>query len=164
MAKKGVGVRADEVEEAAHHQGAGRDREHDAERADPGGGEDHRAEEAGEDRGLTHRAGEEADEGVPGGEPGSAGRVEGLRQRLRSGEAEAGEPGGAADRVRRGVGGDPDAVSGEVARVGEEEEGAGGERRVEDVEAAAAEDLLADDHAEGDAERHLPERHGGGAG
>ena len=59
------------------------------------------------------------------------------------------------------VRGDPDAVSGQIGRIGEEQESAGGERRVQDVETAAPEDLLAHHHAEADAQRHLPERHGG---
>ena len=49
-----------------------------------------------------------------------------------------------------------------MRRVGEEEEGACHESRVEEVHAAAAEDLLADDDSEGYGQRHLPQRRGDG--
>ncbi len=45
-----------------------------------------------------------------------------------------------------------------MRRVGEEQECPGGKRRVEDVHADAAENLLADDHSEGDAHGDREER------
>ncbi|MCY1506445.1 hypothetical protein D9M68_406960 [compost metagenome] len=52
----------------------------------------------------------------------------------------------------------PYLVTGNLRRIGEEEEGAAGQGGVEEVLASAAEDFLAQHHAEADAQRHLPER------
>ena len=52
----------------------------------------------------------------------------------------------------------PDCVTGNLRRIGKEQEGPAGKRRVEEVLAGTAEDLLADDHTEADPERDLPQR------
>jgi hypothetical protein len=77
------------------------------------------------------------------------------------------EGGGAGEAVGLGsreVGGDPGAVARDLAGVGEEQEGAGDQGGVEDVHPGAAEDLLADDDAEDDAEGDLPQRDRGREG
>ena len=56
-----------------------------------------------------------------------------------------GEGGRAGEPVHRR----PDRVAGHLRRVGEIEEGAAGQGRVEEVLARAAEDFLADDYTEG---------------
>ncbi len=68
--------------------------------------------------------------------------------------------GGNTQRCRAAVAVDwhPDRVAGHLHRVGEIQERAADQRRVEEVLAGAAEHFLADHDAEADAERHLPER------
>jgi hypothetical protein len=71
-------------------------------------------------------------------------------------------PSAATTRQRRraavAVDGGPHGVTGELRRVGKVQEGAPGQRRVEEVLARAAEHFLADHDAEADAQRRLPER------
>ncbi len=68
-----------------------------------------------------------------------------LRQRRRAGET---------------VRGGPHQIAGDLRRIGEEQEGAAGQRRVEEVAPGAAEDLFGHHHAEGDAQRGLPQWQG----
>ena len=63
--------------------------------------------------------------------------------------------GGPRETVDRG----PDRVARHIGRIGEVEEGAAGQGGVQEVLPGAAEDLLADHHAEGNAQGDLPQRH-----
>ena len=82
---------------------------------------------------------------------GALGTLDGLEHR------DVAERGGAAVAVGRSAGRDPHRVPGDLGRIGKEQEDPRRERRVQHVVARAAEDLLADDDAEGDADRDLPE-------
>src|SRR5690606_1964206 len=50
----------------------------------------------------------------------------------------------------------PDSITGNLRRVGKEQERASGQRRVEEVLACPTEDFLADHYAEADAQGYLP--------
>ena len=113
-----------------------------------------RADQAGERGGLAHRPRFEADEGLHPGERllgERAAHLPHLRQQRRPGKA---VDGGA------GRDGGPHLVARNVRRIGEEQERARGECRVDEVHPGAAEHFLAQHHAEADAERRLPQRRG----
>jgi hypothetical protein len=61
-------------------------------------------------------------------------------------------------RAAVAVDGGPHGVAGQLCRVGEVQEGAARQRRVEEVLAGAAEHFLADDDAEADTQGRLPQR------
>ena len=67
-----------------------------------------------------------------------------------------GQPGRPADAVGAGLGRHPDLVPRDLGGIGKEEEGPGGQRRVQDIHSRPPEDLLADDDPEGNAQGHLP--------
>ena len=107
-------------------------------------------EQAGQGRGLAHRPGDRAEKGL-GPAP-----VERLQNLPRLGGGQSGQRRGAADAAHGG----PHLVAGHLGRVGEKEKGPGGQGRVHEIAADPAEHLLGEDHAETDAERHLPQGDG----
>ena len=81
-----------------------------------------RPREAGESRGLAHRPGYETDKGV---RPGDSGVEDALAF-----HRGAGKLGGATDAVGAGGSDYPDRIAGDIGRIGEEEKGSRGQRRV----------------------------------
>ena len=142
-----IGVRTDPVEQrgkadhADHHAGD------DAPGGDP---HQHQNPAAGQDdqrAGLADRTRHQAEEGVPPAQPVGHHRVDAPR-------GGGGEGGGARVAVHR----HPHLIPRHEGGVGEEQEGARHQGRIHEVLAGAAEDLLAQHHAEADPQRRLPQR------
>ncbi len=118
------------------------DADHGPPGPDPGADQDHCAHQA--EQGATSRPStrDEADECLP---PQLAPKSPSAACR-RQLPAQPGRAGESVDTDE--VGRDPGFIAGDLGRVGEEEEGACRQRRVEEVHPGAAEDLFADQHAE----------------
>ena len=138
---------AGQVADAAHEEGAQHAGAHDLPAGDARPDQEDGAEQDGDHGRLTDGAGDRADEEVP--ETGAVLRG-GAVQRERGGAGEA-----VHELLARFVV-DPAAGAGHIVRIGEEEESARQDRRVDDVHARAAEDLLAEDDRERDGDREHP--------
>ena len=150
MPPGGIFRHAERLEQIAHRQSAGEYRNHRAPRGDAREEQDGGADEDGQRRGLAERSGDESQEGVQRRESHRAGRAELLEGR------------GTGDAVNMRAHHRPVGIPHRFARhrggVGEEREGAGQQRGVEDVHARTAEDLLAEDHGESRRKPDHPER------
>ena len=145
----GVGVGADGVEQQAgghHTQEHARD---DTPRGNAGPQQHKTTQQGGQGGHLTNAALHIAEKRV---EPG---------QRLTPGVGQCIHPTlcGLAERssATETVHGGPYAITGDLRRVGEEQEGPSRQRGVEEVFAGAAKHFLAHDDAEADTQRHLPQ-------
>src|SRR6056297_3093696 len=138
------------IEQQHRHDQADDAADDDAPGSDAGIDQYGGADQAGQRRGLADGALDGADESLPPGET----RLGDARHAVDGGQPERGRTG---EAFRRG----PHRVAGHLHRVGEVEERAAGQCRVQEVLAGAAEDLLADHDAEADAQRRLPQRRGG---
>ncbi len=146
-----VVVITDGVEQQSHGAAAEEDTQHDAPAGDAGKQQQYSAQCDGDDARLAGRAGDDADKHVQcrgrGVHPG--------------GQFAHGRGTGNGVATPEVVG-NPNLVAAHMCRVCEEEEGACHEGGVEEVHAAATEDLLADDDGKDNGQRQLPQRRGDG--
>src|SRR5690606_16852540 len=141
-----VGIRAYRVEQQTQHDHADHHPGDDA----PGGNLGHQqystTDEDGQGTGFADGALHGADEGI---HPAQTAIDHGIDT---TGTSHA-QRRGAGEAVDRG----PYRITGDLRRIGKEQERPTGQRRVEEVLAGTAEDFLADDHTKADTQRYLPQ-------